>query len=161
MITEKQPLNWHQQMAAQHARLDEDTHAETLFISLRGQSGPTLQQGQRCYFGYTSQQFRRVTGIQNASYGKTFWTASQTYTIPARAVQSWFTLTLIDRNGERRIEDMPLVRLGWLNNIINFGGKIMRFDIDVNMHESFLTFIAPSSLASTNLTIPLTFYFGK
>lgn len=148
-------------MAAQHARLDEDTHAETLFISLRGQSGPTLQQGQRCYFGYTSQQFRRVTGIQNASYGKTFWTASQTYTIPARPIQSWFTLTLIDRNGERRIEDMPLVRLGWRNNIIDFGGKIMRFDIDVNMHESFLTFIAPASLASTNLTIPLTFYFGN
>lgn len=161
MIANKQPLNWHQQMAAHHARLDKDAHAETLFIALRGSSGPTLQQGQRCYFGYTSARYRQVTGIQNASYGRTFWTASQTYTIPARVIQSYFTLTLIDKNGDRVIEDMPVVRLGWLNNVINFGGKIMRFDIEVDMHESFLTFIAPVSLASTNLTIPLTFYFGK
>lgn len=160
MVREPAP-NWHQFMAERHAKLEKDTHAETLFISLRGQSGPTLIQGQRCYFGYTSAQYRRVTGIQNASYGKTFWTASQTYTIPSRAVQSWFTITLIDRKGERVIEDMPLVRLGWLNSIINFGGKIMRFDIEVNMHESYLTFIAPASLASSNLSIPLTFYFGK
>lgn len=157
----KQEVNWHQEMSMRHAALDMDQHAETLFIRLASLGGTNLQQGERCYLSNVSRPIRRVTGIQNMGYARSgaLWHADQSYFIASLGAQAALTITLVNPQGTRLIEDFPVSRLGWITPSVNFGGKVVRFDLLVDMQKSYLTYINPNPLTGVNQYIPLMFSF--
>lgn len=146
-----------------HIAFDKDRHRETLFIRLTDPLGGSLLRGQRCYFGYTSRRYRRISGIMlSTRVENTSWNWSGGGLIPTAGLLRSVTLNIIAKSGKTfLLENFPLARLTPLNSPANYnyGGLIVRFDLDADMHASYLQYSGPA--IGGGYTVPLTFSFWE
>lgn len=154
----------YEEEVARHVIADKDSCRETLMIRLQDAGGGVLTSGQRCYFGYTTSRYRRVTGISLGSAATPPGYVWPTYGLvpPVTGLKS-FTLTLVARDGKSFIlENFPVSRLSPLTVALNFnyGGKIVRFDMWVDMQSSFVQYNNPGAIGAGYI-LPLTFSFAE
>lgn len=149
---------------SRHVLADKDSCQETLMIRLQDANGGVLTVGQRCYFGYTTSRYRRVTGI---SLGAQYQQPSQNWPpyglVPSVTSLKSFTLTLVARDGKSfLLENFPVTRLSPGNEPLNYnnGGKIIRFDLWVDLQSSFVQYNS-FGVISSNYYLPLTFSFAE
>lgn len=154
----------YEEEVARHVIADKDSCRETLMIRLQDAGGGALTLGQRCYFGYTTSRYRRVTGIalgSPASNPSFIW-VPYGLVPPATSLRS-FTVTLVSRDGKTFVlENFPIARLSPLILPLNFnyGGKIVRFDMWVDLQSSFVQYNNPGAIGAGYI-LPLTFSFAE
>lgn len=154
----------YEEEVARHVIADKDSCRETLMIRLQDANGGVLTIGQRCYFGYTTSRYRRIKGI---SLGSQYAQPSQQWSpyglVPSVTSLKAFTLTLVARDGKSfLLENFPVTRLSPGKEALNYnnGGKIIRFDLWVDLQSSFLMYNSPGVI-SANYFLPLTFSFAE
>jgi hypothetical protein len=67
---------------------------------------------------------------------------------------SYFTITLVGKNGEVLINDFPLINL----NILCNEGKIRRFSIMIDLSKSYIRNLGLAGITNTTV-IPINFYY--
>ena len=154
----------HLKEAEKHCDFDHDSLRETFFIKLNDPLGGNLIQGNRCYFGYASRRYRRITGIELQTRNiNGSWDWANYGQIPRYSTLTAVLLNIVGRNGKLLLENFPLARLSSLVAPIwgyNNGGKIVRFDLDADLQASYLTYVNPTPIGG-GYTVPLTFSFDE
>lgn len=146
------------------AQIEKNRRKETIFLQTIAQNGTAITPGYRIRFSAKTEDIRHVTSLEiNVSTvlgGLVPNVAGTQLTQVYWHQLSGFTITLVNRNNEHLIDQMPL--LCFANDMgagipgSGLKGKIRTLDLIADMAKSFVTYNFNLAIA-TNLCIPLTF----